>query len=389
MWPWKMKVLGLIIALGLFITSICFGVVNKVGASEEVWVETLRPNAEGSKTQLPNLYPNSGTHWEKVDDVSSDEDTTAVGSYWEGWVRDTYEIPDISGKNLINEVRVFVRCRTQVIPNRTSIIPIIRTYGVDYQQSEFTGTIEYAAYVSVWETNPFTGLDWTPEEVNELEIGLRLRRSHTDIKGTYATQVWAEIEKRGDNTQEPEWLLSDLQIHTTNSDGKLPVGEVIKIYEDNGYDVIAITDHDFLTETKSDKILIIPALEWTYSNKRFPHMEHLLMYFINEKPQNVADAYANGAFIAVSHPITWDIWSSPVPDEVMGYELYNQGSGERLGSPWLPDWFPVKQTGRVAGSDAHNLSRYGQINVWIYAERNLDSIEQALRNGDIFVGNKP
>jgi hypothetical protein len=46
-----------------------------------------------------------------------------------------------------------------------------------------------------------------------------------------------------------EWLLIDLHIHTAFSDGKIPLEEVIKIYGKAGFDVIAITDHLFDTQS--------------------------------------------------------------------------------------------------------------------------------------------
>jgi signal transduction histidine kinase len=45
------------------------------------------------------------------------------------------------------------------------------------------------------------------------------------------------------------WLLADLHIHTTFSDGTMPVEEVVKIYGEAGFDVIAITDHLFDTQS--------------------------------------------------------------------------------------------------------------------------------------------
>ena len=38
-------------------------------------------------------------------------------------------------------------------------------------------------------------------------------------------------------------LLADLHIHTTWSDGKLSMGEVVDLFGRSGHDVIAITDH--------------------------------------------------------------------------------------------------------------------------------------------------
>ncbi|NWF91358.1 MAG: response regulator [Syntrophaceae bacterium] len=52
-----------------------------------------------------------------------------------------------------------------------------------------------------------------------------------------------------------KWLLADLHIHTTFSDGTVPLEEVVKLYGESGFDVIAITDHLF--DTESDRSLEI------------------------------------------------------------------------------------------------------------------------------------
>jgi signal transduction histidine kinase/predicted metal-dependent phosphoesterase TrpH len=46
-----------------------------------------------------------------------------------------------------------------------------------------------------------------------------------------------------------EWLLTDLHIHTTFSDGTIPIEEVVEIYGEAGFDAIAITDHLFDTQS--------------------------------------------------------------------------------------------------------------------------------------------
>jgi len=46
-----------------------------------------------------------------------------------------------------------------------------------------------------------------------------------------------------------EWLLTDLHIHTTLSDGTVSIEEVVKIHGKAGFDAIAITDHLFDTQS--------------------------------------------------------------------------------------------------------------------------------------------
>jgi signal transduction histidine kinase/predicted metal-dependent phosphoesterase TrpH len=45
------------------------------------------------------------------------------------------------------------------------------------------------------------------------------------------------------------WLLADLHIHSTFSDGTMPVEEIATMYGEAGFDVIAITDHLFDTQS--------------------------------------------------------------------------------------------------------------------------------------------
>ncbi|HYM60129.1 MAG TPA: PHP domain-containing protein [Thermoanaerobaculia bacterium] len=49
-------------------------------------------------------------------------------------------------------------------------------------------------------------------------------------------------------------LLADLHIHTTWSDGKLPMGEVVDLFGRSGHDVIAITDHVVNSDTLIGKV---------------------------------------------------------------------------------------------------------------------------------------
>jgi len=72
--------------------------------------ETLRPNATGNVTDISSQYPDSGAHWDKVDEVTSDNYTTYVSTNSTGYQRDLYGIPDHSiGSGGINSVTVYFR----------------------------------------------------------------------------------------------------------------------------------------------------------------------------------------------------------------------------------------------------------------------------------------
>jgi len=72
--------------------------------------ETLRPNATGDVTQISSQYPDSGAHWDKVDEVTSDNWSTYVSTNSTTYQRDLYNIPDHAvGTGSINYVTVHFR----------------------------------------------------------------------------------------------------------------------------------------------------------------------------------------------------------------------------------------------------------------------------------------
>lgn len=77
--------------------------------------------------------------------------------------------------------------------------------------------------------------------------------------------------------------MSDLHIHTTLSDGDIPLEEVVKIYGGAGFDVIAITDHLF--DTQSPR-----SLEIHEEGKSVKDVENYLCS-INEATRRAKETY--------------------------------------------------------------------------------------------------
>jgi len=48
-----------------------------------------------------------------------------------------------------------------------------------------------------------------------------------------------------------QWYKANLHSHTSGSDGRLPPGEVALNYRRNGYQVLAITDHNVVTPCRA------------------------------------------------------------------------------------------------------------------------------------------
>ena len=56
------------------------------------------------------------------------------------------------------------------------------------------------------------------------------------------------------------WLRANLHTHTINSDGDSPPEDVVAWYRDAGYDALAITDHDLLTDPAELRHIAGPML---------------------------------------------------------------------------------------------------------------------------------
>jgi hypothetical protein len=160
---------------------------------------TIRPNAAGDET---NLTPNTGTNWEAVDEVTSDDDTTYVADDAKSDVyqTDLYNLADItvSGKGKINSVTVYIHARALATPSQPSAHTRIKTNGVAYNGAEITLTTTYTTYSTTYTTNPQSGNEWTWAEINALQAGVGLRRAlATGALGNRAsrcTQVWVEVD---------------------------------------------------------------------------------------------------------------------------------------------------------------------------------------------------
>ena len=73
------------------------------------------------------------------------------------------------------------------------------------------------------------------------KTGLSHKFNHSDTTLSQTYFILSSMDK---------WLLADLHIHTTFSDGEVRLEDVVKLYGESGFDVIAITDHLFDTESE-------------------------------------------------------------------------------------------------------------------------------------------
>ncbi len=161
----------------------------------EYYSEYLLPCAAGDITNIPIQVPDSGEHWDKVDDMPADDDATLVASVHPNQYRsDLYQLTnymEAGGFETINSVTVHFR----VAGSPGAIArAIIRT-----NDSYFKGNDEihpgggYADMSYQWTVNPDTDEAWTWDEINELQAGISLQ----GVKHggpTRCTQVYVKVD---------------------------------------------------------------------------------------------------------------------------------------------------------------------------------------------------
>ena len=137
-------------------------------------LEPIFPNANGA---LQDFTPNAGVnHFDRIDEFPPDEDTT----YLEGSIlnnQDSNEYENISTAFSIVGLQINSRVNKQQAGERTfknlireSVGPTIQLFN----DTHFPSVLDYIYYCGPSDKNPFTGLQYTPAEINALQYGLKI-----------------------------------------------------------------------------------------------------------------------------------------------------------------------------------------------------------------------
>ena len=153
--------------------------------------ETLRPNAAGDLTQITSQYPDSGAHWDKVDEVVADDDTTYLYHYSESAKTDIYHLPAHSGNGVISSVVIYNRAKEGT--GAAGYLRIMhKTHGTLYESPYAELTTSWTTFYTTLTTNPSTGSAWTWAEIDALQIGTKTWVG-TEGYSVVVTQVYVEV----------------------------------------------------------------------------------------------------------------------------------------------------------------------------------------------------
>ena len=147
--------------------------------------EILRPIGVGSTTQLSDH--GCGANWECVDEETADDGSTYVeGPSYNSWLVDVYDTEDHTvGSGTIDSVVLHIRCQIGHPSSRVSTA--VRTHSNTYDGSQEHPGSSYEDFTTTYTTNPQTSSAWTWSEIDDMQIGVTIRRS------ARCTQVWAEV----------------------------------------------------------------------------------------------------------------------------------------------------------------------------------------------------
>lgn len=204
------------------------------------------------------------------------------------------------------------------------------------------------------------------------------------------------------------WHKANLHTHTTASDGALTPLQVLEWHLEHGYHVLAITDHDRVTNSnepgKDRAILSIPGTE--ISAQRGEVEYHVVALGVDAMPvapgcdpQEAMEAIqAMGGVSFIAHPY----WNDHVPadllslDSLIGIEIFNTGCWLDIQKGHsLVHWDVLLSRGRrvwgVATDDSHwKYPDYGRGWIWIRAgELSPGAVIQAIRQGWFYASMGP
>lgn len=213
-------------------------------------------------------------------------------------------------------------------------------------------------------------------------------------------------------------LKGGLHCHTTRSDGAGNPEDTIRLHKQKGFDFLALTDHNYYNYTNfapDVDIIIVPGMERDHSlSPSGVHMYHTVCIgparengngfeqdqrfkgFVpvsgQEAYQAILDDYhAHNNLTFYCHP-EWSATPVHEFDRLEGnfaMEIWNSGCAlenhlDTNAAYWDHVLLSGKRIWGVATDDGHTMETHGNGWVNVRAQRNLDSILDALRNGSFY-----
>lgn len=176
-------------------------------------------------------------------------------------------------------------------------------------------------------------------------------------------------------------LKGALHVHTTCSDGTLSIKEALEAHEAQGFDFMALTDHDFLmrkgcydavSRLRTDMIIFLGE-EIMFHEKGYIHINRV------QGDREVLHVFNHPSELALSLPQTIErIRAVSEKLRLDAMEITTRGfyTGEFD--------VPEIRLSKIATDDSHERHMIGRAWVEMDAPRDKDAILRAIKNGDFW-----
>ena len=200
------------------------------------------------------------------------------------------------------------------------------------------------------------------------------------------------------------WLKGNLHAHTTNSDGRVAPDERVAGFARQGYDFLAITDHNFVTRGASDDLVLISGAEYVIRlDYRSYHLVALnvpagfQLFDGLAMQESVDEVRSAGALPIIAHPYWCGLTAAELRDVrgCLGIEVFNTtcllGNGKGVSAVHWDDLLCAGWRGfGFAVDDCHRTAdAYGG---WIMVkslDREAGAIVQAIKAGRFYASTGP
>lgn len=200
------------------------------------------------------------------------------------------------------------------------------------------------------------------------------------------------------------WVKGNLHSHTNNSDGVLSPSEVVKYYCKNGFDFLALTDHDKITHIDSNDLILFSGIEIAIKNDVSGGSYHVVGIDVDDEKyilklkddsiQSLLNYISERGLAIIAHPY----WSNLTINDLLnlrnyiGIEIYNTGCDVEVAKGYsIAHWDVIisKDIGvyGFAVDDAHWYNGFDAPGGWILVkvrDKSRDEIITSIKEGKFY-----
>jgi len=206
------------------------------------------------------------------------------------------------------------------------------------------------------------------------------------------------------------WYRGCLHVHTTESDGGMPPERLLRHYQMGGFDFVAITDHEKVTDRTAlsgPDLLVLRGIELGVGRAELGQPYHVVGIGVEEgfaprrgwQPQEAIDEINRfGGVAIVAHPY----WSGLTVADLLAvrdyaaFEVFNTGcEGEIARGYSVVHWDELLARGypvRAVASDDSHWPGFDSLQAWTMVrapEPSRAAIVESIRQGHFYASNGP